>query len=48
MSQKIAVERHSAQKLHSSTIALLQILTYFLLVAGLLPIFVTSHMYHIY
>jgi len=44
----IAVERHSAQKLHSSAIALLQILTYLFAGSLVAAISVTSHMYRIY
>ena len=47
-SRTIAVERHSLQKLHLYAIALLQIFDFFSLVAGLLPVFVTSRTYCIY
>jgi len=47
-SRMIAVERRSAQKLHSSAIALLQIFKLFFAGSRVATIFVTSHMYRIY
>jgi len=42
-SRMIAAERHSVQNLYLFAITLLQVLTYFALVAELLPFFVMLH-----
>jgi len=47
-SRTIAVECRSAQKLHSSAIALLQNFDLFFAGSRVATVFVTSHTYHIY
>ena len=47
-SRTIAVEHRSAQKLHLSAIALLQICDLFCAGSQVATVFVTSHTYHIY
>jgi len=47
-SRMIAVEHRSAQKLHSSAIALLQIFKLFFRGSRVATVFVTSHTYRIY
>ena len=47
-SQTIGVEQHFVQKLHSSAIALQQILDLFSTGSQVATLLVTSHAYHIY